>query len=248
MAERTQTNTQIRNFYSDGYSYLNTRFFNTNLSFSFSPFLNKDANGRPNYDTSKSISTSVNFEGAFALYDMAQKLIANPSMTASVQVPCNGATLTLERRNANPSEVFFSINKNNENIQFKFASYPVNNANGVSVVEAGLGAFMKTVEGYLTGINADRHLDKLTEDYAKLKEGQSGQQGGPQRGNFPQNNYQRNNWNGGNNNYRKNNGGGNFQRRNNNWNNNNNQNRNNNQQSWETKPNTQNISTYQIQD
>ena len=107
---------------------------------------------------------------------------------------------------------------------------------------------MKTVEGYLTGINADRHLDKLTEDYAKLKEGQSGQQGGPQRGNFPQNNYQRNNWNGGNNNYRKNNNGGNFQRRNNNWNNNNNQNRNNNQQSWETKQNTQNISTYQIQD
>lgn len=253
MAEgtRTSTNTQIRNFYSDGYSYLNMRFYNTNLSFSFSPFQNKDANGRPNYDLTKSVSTTVNFEGAFALFNMANQLIAHPSMTGGIDIPCNGATLRLERRNTNPSEVLFTITKNGTSIPFKFDSYPMSlNENGQTInrqMECGLGAFAKTVEGYLVGINADRHLDKLTEDYAKLKGGQTtNNQGGAQRGNFPQNNYQRNNWNGGNNNYRKNNNGGNFQRRNNNWNNN--QNRNNNQQSWETKTNTQNISTYQLQD
>ena len=41
------------------------------------------------------------------------------------------------------------------------------------IIEAGLGVFLKTVEGYLTGINADRHLDKLTEDFAKLMNGDS---------------------------------------------------------------------------
>jgi uncharacterized protein DDB_G0289917 len=211
-----------------------------------SPFLNKDANGRPNYDLTKSISTTVNFEGAYGLYDMANKLIQHPTMTGGVDIPCNGAMIRLERRTATPSEVFFTINKNNDSISFKFTSYQTTlNENGQQTqqtIESGLGAFAKTVEGYLTGINSDRHLDKLTEDYAKLRGGN--QQGGPQRGNFPQNNYQRNN--NYNNNYRKNNNGGNFQRRNNNWNNN--QNRNNNQQSWETKPNTQNISSYHIQD
>ena len=36
---KTATSTQIRNFYSDGLSYMNVKFFNTNLSFNLYPFI-----------------------------------------------------------------------------------------------------------------------------------------------------------------------------------------------------------------
>ena len=98
----------------------------------------------------------------------------------------------------------------------------------------------------MTGINADRHLNKLTDDYAKSKEGQP-QQGGNnsfQTGSG----YQQKPWqnNGG---YKKpwNNNGGGYKKP---WQNNNNQGGGQppHQASWESKqPNQQNMSTYQIQ-
>ena len=230
MAQQTSTSTQIRNMYSDS-AYLNIKFYNTNLSFNFSPLMNKDANGRNNYNTSKSLQTTVNFDGAYALYEMSNKLINDTGLVGSVAIPCNGATLTLERR-VELGPTFFSIQKNNETISFQFAQHIIQTKNGQQTIESGLGAFAKTVDGYLTGINADRHLDKLTEDYAKLKSGENNPQGSSNQG---QGGYQKNrNYNGG---YQK---GNNYRR--NNWNGNGNQ------QSWETKqPNHQNMSSYQIQ-
>lgn len=238
---RTTTSTQIRNMYSEGMSYLNIKFFNVNLSFQFSPFASKDATGRSTYDQQKALMTTVNFEGAFALYKTASDIInGNTTNEVLLKVPCaGGAALTLERKLGlnGQMETFFIITKNNNSIPFKFNTLQIQvKENGqmiTKIVETGLGTFTKTIEGYLVGINSDRHLDKLTEDFIKSKEGQQG-----------------------NNSFQTNSG---YQSRNNNsggykkpWNNNRkpyNNNYNNppqQQNSWETKPNQQNMSSYNI--
>ena len=81
-----------------------------------------------------------------------------------------------------------------------------------------------TIHGYLNGVNSERHLNKLTEDYAKLQEGKQGNQN---------NNQYRNN-----NGYQKNNG---YQNKN--YNNNY---KNNNYQKNYNNPNTQSFSDYKI--
>ena len=89
------------------------------------------------------------------------------------------------------------------------------------IVETGLIVFNAIVDAYLDGINADRHLDKLTEDYAKLMESNNGQNGYRNNGNYkkPYN---------GNNNYNKDNYRNKFNQ-NQNWN-----------------PQSQNMSSYQL--
>lgn len=193
---RTATSTQIRNFYSDGMAYMNVKFFNTNLSFSLYPFISKDNTGRSNYDLKNGIQTTVNFEGAYALYQSAKDIIDGKINDLHMVIPCAaGAEITMDRKlsPAGKMETLFSISKNNVTITFRFQTVEQQtNENGqvvVKIIETGLGAFMKTVEGYLNGINADRHLDKLTEDYAKL---QQNQQGG-QQGGYNNNNGYRNN-------------------------------------------------------
>lgn len=179
--QQTSTSTQIRNFYADGISYMNASFFNTNLSFKFYPFIQKDQNGRDVYDLKNGVNTTVNFEGAYALYEAANDIINGKTSELNLPIPCAaGAELTLERKLGQNGllETWFSISKNNRIIPFKFktVTYQVKENGQVvtRVIECGLGAFMKTIEGYLTGINADRHLDKLTEDFARLQNNNQG--------------------------------------------------------------------------
>jgi hypothetical protein len=121
-------------------------------------------------------------------------------------------------------ETVLTLNKGNASIPFKFSTQQVQvKENGQYVtkqIESQLGAFGKILEGYLTGINADRHLDKLTDDYVKAINSSNQQQDNNQQQQFqPNNNYNNNfqkpsgnyNYNS-KNNYRNNNGG------NNNWN------------------------------
>lgn len=194
---RTQTSTQIRNLYSDGMSYLNIKFYNTSLSFCLYPFLEKDNVGMSKYDLKSGQQTTVNFEGAYVLYQAAKDIIEGKIQEINQTIPCYGATITLERKTGanGKMETFFSITKNNVTILFKFpvVERQIKNAAGQMVtetVDAGLGAFMETIKGYLNGINADRHLDKLTEDFAKS---QQPQQGGQQQGGYNNNNGYRNN-------------------------------------------------------
>lgn len=175
--DRTQTSTQIRNFYSEGMSYLNIKFYNTNLSFQFYPFTGKDQNGRSTYDTKHGETTTVNFEGAYTLWQAAKDIIDGKVKETNLPIPCaSGASLTLERRLGADGqyETIFSISKNNRTIPFKFnvmqQQVKENNQVITKIIESGLGAVMKTIEGYLTGINSDRHLDKLTDDFAKIQE------------------------------------------------------------------------------
>lgn len=192
---RTQTSTQIRNLYSDGISYMNIKFYNTNLSFCLYPFLEKDNVGMSKYDLKNGQQTTVNFEGAYTLYQAAKDIVDGKVQELNQVIPCYGATIILERKpnTTGVMETIFSINKNNITIPFKFQTVErqVKNSAGqtlTEIIESGLGAFMETLKGYLNGINADRHLDKLTEDFAKTQ----------------QNNQQQGNFNNSNNNYRNN--------------------------------------------
>ena len=169
MPNKTSTSTQIRNMYSDNMSCMNIKFYNTSLSFQLYPFLSKDQNGRSQYDVQNGQQTTVNFEGAAALYDFAMGVINGDISEGSLTVPCISASLSMERKlTPNGPETLFSITKNNVTIPFRFATIPaqIKDSNGVvktKVIESGLGAFAYTIFGYLDGINAERHLNKLTE-------------------------------------------------------------------------------------
>jgi hypothetical protein len=184
MADFTKpnTSTMVRNFYSDGISYINIKFYNTNLSFQFHPFISKDANGRSVYDSQRALMTTVNWEGAFAIYHLAMDIISGKNASpCNIVIPCAGdASLILERRiipmanNNGQMETIFSIKKNNEIIPFKFKTiqvqYEDNGQMMTKVVECGLGAFAKTIDGYLVGVNAERHLNKMTDDFVKSQQ------------------------------------------------------------------------------
>ena len=168
---RTATSTQIRTFYCEE-SCLTMKFYNTNLSFHFHPALPPYPDGRHKYDTNNSQITSVNTEGAFALYKAASDIIDEKVSELTLEIDGGkDAKLRLQKTN---EKTTFSIIKNGITVTFTFERIKIQETiNGVpqtKEIEIGLGSWMKTIEGYLTGINADRHLDKLTEQYAKLQE------------------------------------------------------------------------------
>lgn len=238
---KTNTSTQIRSLYSDGMSCLNISFYNTNLSFRFYPFVSKDATGKSSYDLQHGVNTTVNFEGAYALASVADDIIDGKVMETSTEIPCAaGASLRLERRQAmdGPMETIFTITKNGQMIPFRFSTMQqqikVNGQIQTKIIETGLGALRKTIEGYLTGINAERHLNKLTDDFAKSQEDSQQSSGGYQS--YSQGGYQKNN--GG---FKRYNNNGGYKKQ-----------YNNNQQfsggnGYGQAPNQQNISTYQLQ-
>ena len=199
--QRLNTSTQVRNMYSEGISYINVKYFNMNISFQFHPFLSKDANGRSSWNSQKALVTTVGWDGAFLLYKTGKDIIEGkiPQKTV-VTIPCaGGASLVLERKDGadGQMETWFTISKNNEIIPFKFATHTIQvEENGQmvpKVIDSGLGAFVKTLDSYLIGTNTARHLDKVTEDFAKIQEAKSGNQGYNRGGGYqrpPNRNFQ----------------------------------------------------------
>ena len=240
--QRTNTSTQIRNFYSDGISYLNISFFNTKLAFKFYPFLSKDNMGRSTYDLQNGLNTTVDFEGAYALHKVSQDIINGNLSEVVLSIPCAaGASLKLERKIGQNGmmDTIFSITKNNTTIEYKFHTMTLQvKENGqfiTKTIESDLGAFTKTIEGYLNGINSDRHLDKLTEDYVNSIGDNSNKQNSGYNSYQNNNNGYKKNYNNGNNrggSYRKYNNNQQFNPNNNGYNN--------------SAPNQQNLSTYHI--
>lgn len=235
--QKTSTSTQIRNFYSDGMSYLNVSFYNTNLSLKFCPFISKDNMGRSTFDLKNGQSTTIDFERASALSQIADDIIDGKVNELDLPIECLGGSLDLHRGPAADGtiETVLTLTKNGMTIPFRFKTmtYQVkeNGQTITKILECGLKAFKSTVDGYLTGINADRHLDKLTDDYIKLQEANNPQQ--PQQQQRNNNNYRNNNYNNG---YKKNYNNNNYQNNRGGWNNNNQQ-----QQSQQ-----QNMSTYTL--
>lgn len=247
---KTNTSTQIRNFYSDGHAYMNLSFFNTNLSIKMQPFLSKNNIGVNQYDTKKAQTTTISYDSASLLDDLIEKIVdKNEALEGIVPIPCGiDAKLEFERKMTESGiiETWLHLSKNNITISYLFPTQIINvKINGQmsqQVIETGLRSFRGPIKGYLEGINADRHLNKLTDDFAKAQQ----QSNGGSNNNRGGNNYQGNNNgykkpyynnNGNNGGYKKpyynNNGGnnnGNYNRNNNNWN----------------PPKQQDMSTYQI--
>lgn len=213
---RMSTSTFIRNFYSDGMSCLNMSFYNTSLSMKFEPFMAKNNYGRSTYDTKNTIATSIGYEAASMFVDLADDIIAGKIQGCDIPIECApGAALKLHRgvgQDGKP-ETIISITRNNTTIPFKFNTVQctaVENGQQVTkIIETGLLAVKKTVEGYLNGINSDRHLDKMTDEYAKIQESnQNNQQYNNSANRNNSNNYggykRYNNNNGNNNGYQNN--------------------------------------------
>jgi len=171
MEQRTQTSTQIRNFYCDQ-SCLGMKFYNVNLALQFYRSNGKNQNGRNSYDTKNGEITTVNFEGAYALWKACQDIIDEKVQTLNLVIPAgSGATLTLDRKMINNVyETTLSIQKNGKTIEFKFNTIQQQVNGQFKQIESGLGAFQKTIDGYLVEINGSRHLNKLTEMYIKSQE------------------------------------------------------------------------------
>ena len=166
--------TQIRNFYSDGNAYMNVRYYNTNLSFQIFPYAGNDANNKPIYDMKSSLTTTVGFENAFALYKTCQDIVEEKIQEVSLNVPCMaGASIILERKlnQSNIYETTISIKKNDKLVSFKFVTaleqIKENGVPTTKLIESGIGSFMMTLAGYLVSINANHHLDKVMQEYER---------------------------------------------------------------------------------
>ena len=192
--------TFIRNLYSPGYSSILISFYKVNLSLLFQPFERIDPrNGRDTYGK-RGVMTTITYEGAAALYFVAHDILFgnNPLQEVTLTIQCAGsATLVLERvlGQGDQPETFLVVTKNNETIAFKFntieSKVRQNGQNMIRVIDAGLIAFYKILIGYLTGINASGHLNKLGDDLEALQDEwqhMTGQQANNPAGNNSQGN------------------------------------------------------------
>jgi hypothetical protein len=241
--------------------------YNRGLSFSFAPYQGKDHKDIDRFDTSKTLKTTINYEGAALLYQAAMSICngEHSEKELRVELPCfNNAALILEykpeqytsglhqsnhhisnrndsgqyqsnqhinqhisnqypyqQQQVNPNTLnqynlgqhapmhsdrfiqsnnqatqsnhqaapgnhqaiqnshqvtqgnqmtaYLTITQNNEAISFKFSTHEVqvreNNQTVTKIIQSGLGVFALTVYGYLIGVGADIHLNKLPEDY-----------------------------------------------------------------------------------
>lgn len=171
MNNNKSTNTYIRTLYSPGFSFLMMSFFKTNLTLNFVPYLGKDNVGRSQYSKTEFLSTTVHYEGAVALYLASMPILDGNESQVELVLPCsNNATLIFEYKleQDNQMSAYLLINKNNGTMTFRFGTmqYKVRENGQVitKVIQSGLGAFVKTLEAYLTGIGSDLHLNKLSEE------------------------------------------------------------------------------------
>lgn len=168
--------TGIRNLYSKGYSAIFVSLYGMNLSFRFMPFVPKPAKWDSihdfHFDNANALTTTIDYVGAFTLYDAAINIINGKDAAQGMllTIPCAaGVSLVFERKPGQDGlmETFIAITKNNIIIPFKFNTYQAqvleNGQMVTKITETGLGAFAMTIFGYLTGIGAGNHLSKLSD-------------------------------------------------------------------------------------
>lgn len=174
------TTTQIRNLYSRGKCYLNVSFMNLKLSLKFFPYKGKNQNGNSSYDLQAGLYTAIGWDRAFAMYDTIQKILDGNMQECRIVMPMQSGgpddTLVFERVSTgqNHYDTNLTITRQGQSIQFTFETMDMQvRENGKEItktIETGLGVFQKTLEGYLNGVNAERHLNKMTEEYAKSQQ------------------------------------------------------------------------------
>ena len=149
----------VRNFYAPGLSSLTLRYFNVNLAFHFSPSLGtKNSLGLEDYCTKTSQSTSINYQGAGALYLAIKKVLVENDYDKQIEVmlKCRNDTLLIfeyKPDGDNQMRAYLTIHKNSKVIPFMFATNEITvTENGERVkktLQSGLAAFYKIIEGYL---------------------------------------------------------------------------------------------------
>ena len=172
--------TFIRSLYSPGFASIMMWFFGADLTLGFRPWVRVDHRRFDQYDRDRFISTTINYEKAAALFLSANRIIdGNQIEQMELLIPCNKqATLLFEHKPDQNGQMrtWLTIEKSGERITFQFqifiAKVRVNGKVEDRVIHVGLGAFAKTLEGYLTAIGASNHLNKLTE--AELGDPQAG--------------------------------------------------------------------------
>jgi hypothetical protein len=258
----TRTETHIRTIYSD-LSCVTIKFYNTSLSFNFIPFAGKDSRGINQYQKPQQpgqivgMTTTFTHANAVAMMSAIRENII-PAIAkdedVAVTIPlANNTEIVLERRNDEFAQkrIFMTISRQGQsgpnNIPYKFEQtvLTITDTTGRNqkVFESGLLSIIYIIEGYLSGINSERHLNKLTEDFAKLQEGNGN---GNQTGQNGQKNYGGGYNRGGGGNYQ----GGGWKNNRGNYNRGGNQNQNNDTPPWETQNNASNpsvgVSSYNI--
>ena len=91
------TQTQIRTIYSNEMSYITTKFFNTSFSLQFYRFLSKDNVGRSTYDYKNSLTTTIDWNNAYALFQTISKVVDDDTKSYNLTIDCaNEAKLIFE--------------------------------------------------------------------------------------------------------------------------------------------------------
>ena len=165
-------NTFIRKFYGTD-STLMIGFFNQNLSFR----IGRDKNGgRVNggfnqNDMSDGITATVNYEGAYYLYEAAMSIVndTNPKNEKRAVLERGDTRIFLEhiRDQNNLMRAYLTISKSNQSISYEFLKRTYQEKNGQMItkfVQSELGAFAHTILGYLIGVGSDRHFEKLPDE------------------------------------------------------------------------------------
>ena len=164
--------TYVRSIYCPGFSAMMVWLFNTNLTLGFIPWKESTLGGFNQYDKTRFVSTTIDYEKASALYQIGKQII-DGTLTGECQytIECNKqAKLIFEYKPNQRGQMnsYLTIDKNGERIAFEFCInfyYIKENGKAVmKIMHAGLGVFLHMLEGYLLSIGADRHLNKMTDE------------------------------------------------------------------------------------
>ncbi len=175
--ERMMINTYVRTMYSESLSSLVMSHYNTNFSLCFNRWVVKDSRGFDVYDTTNGLSTTLNYENASLLFQVAMSILsgANAENEVRVTLQCNNAELVFDYKHKEDGTMaaFLTINKNNQSILFEFITdtfqVKKNGQKTTLFLQTGLNVLAEVLHGYLSGIGTDRHLNKLSDYYATSK-------------------------------------------------------------------------------
>jgi len=170
--------TFVRNMYSEGQSKMLISLYKFNLSLLLQPCIGRNpATGKYLYDK-KGIMTTIDYNGAEALRSVSSSIIEKNDEAYGVllSIPCaNGVLLKLETLQSPDGEIdtVFSLTNMMVSIPFTFetriAKEVRNGKEADVIIQAGLGAFTKTLEGYLLETGASSHLNKLGDDLEQIQ-------------------------------------------------------------------------------
>ena len=170
--------TYIRTLYSKGFSSLMMSFYNTNLSFCFARYTGDNNAGLSQYDKKNLVTTTINYEGASLLHLLTMSILndMNSEKEIKAMVSCNNAALIFEYSpdQNNQMGAYLTIDKNQQSITFRFPTHTYQiKTDGqmvTKVIQSGLGVFVRTIEGYLAGVGADRHWNKLPDIFGESQD------------------------------------------------------------------------------